>query len=338
MDNSSQPTRLLIITLGDPHSINVYAVNHLLRKAERDLPILVIGSYWQWQHQVAALNLPQLPFTHIKEIPAAAKPGFYFWDILPDFPRLPADELSAAQKGMLAVAPLHALKTLSLQQFKPAVLTCPIDKHSCSLAGFSYPGHTEYFCDEWGGGQGIMVLAGGRLRVGLVTNHVAVKDLSGQLTFDLVTAKIDLFITTLREHLGFAFPRVAVCGFNPHCSDNGLFGDEEQRMITPAVEAAQTRYGATAFIKGPEPADTVFYRAFHGEYDAVLAMYHDQGLGPLKTVHFDSAVNLTGGLRLFRVSPDHGPARDLYLSDGKVSLESFNMAYSYCRRALRLPS
>jgi 4-hydroxythreonine-4-phosphate dehydrogenase len=193
-----------------------------------------------------------------------------------------------------------------------AVVTGPIDKYAARAADFAYPGQTEFFADLWQS-QAIMILAGPKLRVGLVTNHLALRDVAGAISSDLICSKAILLTQSLRSTFGITCPRVAVTGLNPHAGDGGLFGDEEHRLIAPALKRAQLLLGSEATLTGPLPADTAFYRGYRGDFDAVLAMYHDQGLGPLKTVHFDDAVNISGGLRHFRASPDHGPAADLFL-------------------------
>ena len=146
-----------------------------------------------------------------------------------------------------------------------------------------------------------MILAGPKLRVGLATNHLALKDVPKALNQDLVRRKIELLKSSLAKILGLEFAKIGVCALNPHASDNGLFGDEEEKNIR-ACHISSFENDVT----GPFPADTLFHFAYTGQYDGVLAMYHDQGLGPLKTVHFYDAVNITGGLKHLRVSPDHG--------------------------------
>ena len=214
-----------------------------------------------------------------------------------------------------------------------AVVTGPIDKYAAKCAGYSFPGQTEFFADLWQT-PAIMILAGPQLRVGLATNHLALRDVPGSLTQRLIVDKLLLLSQSMREIYGIATPRIAVCGLNPHASDQGLFGDEEARVIVPAITEARLHLGKSATLVGPVPADTAFYFGYKGEFDCVLAMYHDQGLGPLKTVHFDNAVNISGGLRHFRVSPDHGPASDLYLR-GRASpaslVQAINLAVSYLR-------
>ncbi|MCX6129993.1 MAG: 4-hydroxythreonine-4-phosphate dehydrogenase PdxA, partial [Proteobacteria bacterium] len=239
-------------------------------------------------------------------------------------------QLSELERGQIAVTALESLSRKDLKLKDLAVLTSPIDKHSCALAGFKFPGQTEYFEKIWAK-DGLMILAGPRLRVGLATNHLALRDVSAALSLNLIVQKLRLFHDSLQTIFGIAKPRLAVAGLNPHCGDGGLFGDEDQKIIAPAVAVAREK---GLDVKGPLPADTIFFRALSGDFDGVLAMYHDQGLGPLKTVHFYDAINVTGGLPHLRLSPDHGPAAELYGRSGARS-DSFRAALLQVRQYLR---
>jgi len=189
-----------------------------------------------------------------------------------------------------------------------AVVTCPIAKEGLAAAGVPFPGHTEFLAHLCGGAEVAMMLAGERLRVALATIHVALRQAVEMLTPALVEKTIRIAHRFFRDHMGTEAPRIAVAGLNPHAGEGGLFGDEEKTVIAPALAACR-RDGIDA--SGPWPADTVFYRAFRGEFDLVVAMTHDQGLGPLKLVHFEDAVNVTMGLPIVRTSVDHGTAYDL---------------------------
>ncbi|MFG0330084.1 MAG: 4-hydroxythreonine-4-phosphate dehydrogenase PdxA [Phycisphaerales bacterium] len=190
-----------------------------------------------------------------------------------------------------------------------AVVTAPISKTSWRLAGLKrYPGHTELFADRTRTKRYAMMFVAPRLRVVLATIHLPLMEIRNTLTIGRVFEPIDLGDRACRESLGVAQPRIAVCGLNPHASEGGLFGDEEERLIRPAIAMAQE---AGIDAKGPFPADTIFHHAVEGRYDLVVAMYHDQGLIPIKLLAFDSAVNCTIGLPFVRTSPDHGTAFDI---------------------------
>jgi 4-hydroxythreonine-4-phosphate dehydrogenase len=189
-----------------------------------------------------------------------------------------------------------------------AVVTAPIAKESWKLAGYHYPGHTELFAEKTGARRYAMMFAGGPLKVALATVHIPLNGLWGRLNIGTVFHPIELLHEALVNWFEIPKPRIAVCGLNPHAGENGQFGDDEERIIAPAILMARDQ-GIDA--TGPYPADTVFLAAKDGKYDAVVAMYHDQGLIPVKLLAFDQAVNLTIGLPIVRTSPDHGTAFDI---------------------------
>jgi 4-hydroxythreonine-4-phosphate dehydrogenase len=189
-----------------------------------------------------------------------------------------------------------------------AVVTAPIAKESWKLAGYHYPGHTELFAERTGARRYAMMFTGGPIRVVLATVHVPLMGLWNKLNIGAVFQPIELMHQTLVEWFDIPNPRIAVCGVNPHASENGQFGDEEERIIEPAILMARDQ-GIN--VSGPFPGDTIFLAARDGQYDAVVAMYHDQGLLPVKLLAFDRAVNVTIGLPIIRTSPDHGTAFDI---------------------------
>jgi len=189
-----------------------------------------------------------------------------------------------------------------------AVVTAPIAKESWKLAGYHFPGHTELFAERTHAKRYAMMFAGGPLKVVLATVHVPLNSLWGRLNIGAVFQPIELIHQALVDWFDIPKPRIAVCGLNPHASENGQFGDEEERIISPAIFMAREQ-GIDA--TGPYPPDTIFLAARDGKYDAVVAMYHDQGLIPVKLTAFDRAVNLTIGLPIIRTSPDHGTAFDI---------------------------
>jgi 4-hydroxythreonine-4-phosphate dehydrogenase len=202
---------------------------------------------------------------------------------------------------------LDAIEAAS-KKIVDAVVTAPIAKESWKLAGYHFPGHTELFAERTHAKRFAMMFAGGPLKVVLATVHVPLNSLWGRLNIGAVFQPIELIHQALVEWFDIPKPRIAVCGLNPHASENGQFGDEEERIISPAIFMAREQ-GIDA--TGPYPPDTIFLAARDGKYDAVVAMYHDQGLIPVKLTAFDRAVNLTIGLPIIRTSPDHGTAFDI---------------------------
>lgn len=189
-----------------------------------------------------------------------------------------------------------------------AIATCPINKTALKLAGSAYHGHTELLADRSGASRYAMMMTGDRLRVVLVTIHIPLQAVPRELTRNAIVSTIEITDESLKERFGIASPKIAVAGLNPHAGESGMFGDEEARMIAPAVEQARAN-GIDA--SGPYPPDTVFYHALGGAYDAVVCMYHDQGLIPFKLIHFSDGVNTTLGLSIIRTSVDHGTAYDI---------------------------
>lgn len=305
---------MLFITLGDPYSVSISILCRLL---PRSYPLVIIGSAWHWQEQTQGMRALSLTPLDSLDVVEDLPPGNYFYDIGRPDCRVPTTALTALQRGMLAISALQSLcarKRHSASE-RYAVLTCPIDKQACAQAGFAWRGQTEFFAHCYAC-ETIMVLSSAELNVGLVTNHLAIRELPAALSVSLVCSKLKLFAHTLSTQLSRPHPRIAVCGFNPHCGDGGLCGDEELHIIAPAIAAARQAIDGT--VTGPHAADSIFYPARRGEYDGVLAIYHDQGLAPLKACAAYDAVNLSGGLPILRLAPDHGPAADLY---GKESAD-----------------
>ena len=200
-----------------------------------------------------------------------------------------------------------------------AFVTCPISKEAVKKAGFGFPGHTEFIAHLTGTEEFVMMLGGRDLKVVLVTIHEPLRKVAGLVTTESVLKTITITDKAFKADFGIKKPRIAVCGLNPHAGEAGMFGDEDKKIVEPAVKKAR-RAGIDAV--GPLPPDTVFYRAARKkEFDCVVAMYHDQGLGPLKLLHFDDGVNATLGLPVIRTSVDHGTAFDIAWQ-GKASHES----------------
>ena len=240
--------------------------------------------------------------------------------------------------GVAQLAYLQAAYAAVVAGEADALCTAPVSKAQVQLADPRFVGHTEWLEAKTGAKRSVMMLAGSRLRVALVTNHLQLARVARAVTASGILGTITVTHTALRVDFGVARPRIAVCAMNPHAGDRGAFGDEERRLIVPALARAR-RLGIVA--SGPYPADSVFFRAHGGEFDAVVALYHDQGLIPVKlidAVEHDPAVNVTLGLPIVRTSPDHGVAYDL-AGRGKASDASMwaalRMAADLARRRKR---
>jgi len=188
------------------------------------------------------------------------------------------------------------------------LVTAPINKRAMSSEGFGYTGHTEYLEEQFGVDEVAMIMVCDRLKVGVLTGHISLKDVPSQITTEKIVRKLRLMKASLQRDFGIDAPKIAVLGLNPHCGDGGLLGDEEQQIILPAVKAAGEE-GIMAF--GPYSSDGFFSLDNYMKYDAVLAMYHDQGLTPFKALAFEEGVNYTAGLPIVRTSPDHGTAYEM---------------------------
>jgi 4-hydroxythreonine-4-phosphate dehydrogenase len=188
------------------------------------------------------------------------------------------------------------------------LVTSPIDKKNIQSDEFAFPGHTEFLADYANEENPLMILCHEGLRVALATGHMALEDVSNKLSSDLIERKLDTLNKSLTQDFGIHRPRIAVLGLNPHNSDNGLMGDQEAQVISPAINNAKEA-GILAF--GPYPADGFFGSPQRGKFDGILAMYHDQGLAPFKALAFDEGINFTAGLPIVRTSPDHGVAFDI---------------------------
>ena len=203
------------------------------------------------------------------------------------------------------------------------LVTAPINKATIQSPGFHFPGHTEYIETSVGdGNKALMILMNESLRVALVTTHLPIKEVSKAITKEAIIEKATIFHKTLRRDFRISTPRIAVLSLNPHAGDNGLLGSEEQEVIKPAIDELE-KAGIQAF--GPYPADGFFGSNAYDHFDGVLAMYHDQGLAPFKTIALESGVNFTAGLPIIRTSPDHGTAYDI-AGQGKADENSFRQA------------
>jgi 4-hydroxythreonine-4-phosphate dehydrogenase len=250
-------------------------------------------------------------------------------------PRLATTPGRPARAGGAAqLAYLEAAYAAVASGSADALCTAPVSKAQVQHAERGFVGHTEWLEARTGAKRSVMMLASSRLRVALVTNHLQLARVPAAVTAGGILGTLTTTYTALRDDFGIARPRIAVCAMNPHAGEGGAFGDDERRVVVPALGRAR-RLGIAA--TGPYPADSVFFRAVAGEFDAVVALYHDQGLIPVKlldAVEGDPAVNVTLGLPIVRTSPDHGVAYDL-AGRGEASHESMWAALALAARLAR---
>lgn len=237
---------------------------------------------------------------------------------------------STAAAGKMAALSLEKA-TADLKNGKiDGLVTAPINKSNMPKDDFPFPGHTEFLTTRLEAETSLMFLVSDDLRVGLVTNHLPIAEVAGQVSKPLIMAKIAQMDQTLRRDFGIEKPMIAVLALNPHAGDNGLIGQEDDKIVRPAVyEAKKKRH----LVMGPYPADGFFGSGKHRKVDGILAMYHDQGLVPFKALSFGQGVNYTGGLPAIRTSPDHGTAYDI-AGKGEADPASFRRALFLAQEAV----
>ncbi len=310
----------IAISLGDPAGIGPEIVARAL--AERpDANVIVFGDEGVLARAATAAGVVAPPSTSIRPVTALGPD-----EVTPGHPN------DASGRAQLAY--LTAATDAALAGEVAGLVTAPISKEWIARAGFAFPGHTEYLASRAGVGEFAMMLAGPSLRVTVATTHIPLRDVPRLLTADGIASAIWLTAQALIRNFGIAHPRVAVAGLNPHAGEAGRFGDEEERLVRPGIEMARKRIseiGLTAELSGPLVPDSVFRQAARGQFDAVVALYHDQGLIPLKLLHFDEGVNLTLGLPFVRTSPDHGTAYDI-AGTGQARAVSFLAALDLAAR------
>ena len=318
MSLPGQQTRrrpFLAITMGDPAGIGPEIIVKALASEAiwRVCRPVVIGSLPIFQSMVqslrSSLRVTAVPCEMLVPEWSVIKKGT-LPVIDPLSPRLKTVRLgrAAARSGAASVACIHTAVQLALAGHVSGIVTAPINKEAMHLAGYAFPGHTELLADLTHSKRVAMMLLGGPLKIIFATTHLSIRDLPQALTVPRISQAIRLAHYGLQEYFQMAAPRIGVAAFNPHAGEHGLFGHEERLLIAPAVKQAK-RLGIQAV--GPLPADTLFGEAARGSYDAVVAMYHDQGLIPLKLVAFGKCVNVTIGLPIIRTSVDHGTAYDI---------------------------
>lgn len=298
------------ITLGDPSGIGPEIILKALSDAgiyEMCRPVVIgdsgaLSSAWTGSEKAPIRDIGTLEQARGKsgQIDLLPLSGLNGRDMIPGKPTV--------EGGKAMVAYIRRAVELALQGEIGAMVTCPISKILMQQAGCPFEGHTQFIAHLTNTSDYIMMLAGDRLRVSLVTIHCALKDVPDCLDQTGVYKTIVITSEALRRDFGLNAPRIAVAALNPHAGESGLFGKEEEEIIKPALKRAEDEGFHT---EGPFPPDTLFHKAAVGGFDAVVAMYHDQGLIPLKLLHFSDAVNVTLGLPIIRTSVDHGTAYDI---------------------------
>jgi 4-hydroxythreonine-4-phosphate dehydrogenase len=297
------------ITLGDLNGIGTEVIIKALadpRLLNMMTPV-VYGSTRALSYYRKLMNLEEFNYSQVKtkgQFFSKAINVVNCWeDVIEITPGLPSK-----QAGKAALLCLQKVVEESKEGLIDGFVTGPIDKNTIHSEEFPFRGHTEYLTHIFNAGQSLMLMVGNQLKVGLVTEHVPVKDIASFITKERVELKIRLLEMSLKKDFLISKPKIAVLGLNPHAGDEGLLGSEENEIIKPVIAELKNK-GKVIF--GPFPADGFFASGQHTKYDAVLAMYHDQGLVAFKTLAFDDGVNFTAGLPVVRTSPDHGTAYNI---------------------------
>ncbi len=307
MENHSSLIPPLGITMGCPVSIGPEIILRLYQGQEAfPSPVVVIGDRGVLERTAQQLHVncritSWSPGDHLQPgtIPVYAASTLPVQDLIWGEPTL--------NTGRAMVAYIEQAVQLIQQHHLSGMVTCPISKIALQRTGSPYPGHTEMLAALTAAKRFRMMMAGHRLKVVLVTIHEQLSQVSGLLCQEEILDCVAMTMASLQRDFALSSPKVAVAGLNPHCGESGMFGTEEDECIAPAVSA----YSGPGGLSGPWPPDTVFFRAANGDFDAVIAMYHDQGLIPFKLLHFHDGVNVTLGLPIVRTSVDHGTAYDI---------------------------
>lgn len=312
---------IVAITMGDPCGVGPEIILKALQhSAIRNACIpLIIGSRQALERAAEYVGISVPPIQVLSpEQDAAGHLGDYDpgTALLVSTCDLEGNDLIPGQPTRAAcsatVRSIERAVELTLAGNAHAICTCPIQKANLHRHGFPFPGHTEFLSQLTRTPDVVMMLAGNKLRVALATIHVPLACVRDHLNVSDLAKTFEITALSLKRDFGIESPRLAVAALNPHAGEEGRFGDEESTLISPAIEACRAHLGSVPVsLSGPFPPDTVFFRAYNGEFDGVVAMYHDQGLIPLKLVHFFDGVNVTLGMPIIRTSVDHGTAYDL---------------------------
>jgi len=311
------------ISHGDINGISYEVIMKTLldsRILEMCVPI-IYGSPKVAAYHRKALDINNLSFNHIRSIKEAHQRRIHIVNCINDNVRVELGKATPAAGEAAFMALDRAVSDLE-KGYIDALITAPINKDTIQSDSFNFPGHTEFLAQKFNTEDYVMLMVSETLKVGVVTTHIPISKVSESLTKEAILSKIRLIAKSLQQDFSISKPRIAVLGLNPHAGDNGLLGNEDKEIILPAIIQAKKEGN---IVLGPYPADGFFGSDDYRKFDAVLAMYHDQGLIPFKLASFERGVNYTAGLPVVRTSPAHGTAYSLAGED-KASPESFRQA------------
>lgn len=316
------------ITIGDLNGIGPEVIIKVLRDSRllNYITPVIYGSTKALSYYRKSLHMEDFQYGQVKEAGRFIEKKVNVVNCWQDMIEINAGT-GSKEAGMAA---LTAIKK-SVEDIKngiiDAIVTAPINKHSIQGEEFSFPGHTEYFTHTFESKDSLMLMASDDVKIGTVTGHIPLREVSGKISKENITSKTGILDNTLKSDFGINKPKIAVLGLNPHAGESGLLGDEDDKIIRPVVEQLKNK-GKLVF--GPFPADGFFGKGEYKKFDGILAMYHDQGLIPFKTIAFQSGVNYTAGLPIIRTSPDHGTAYSIAgknMADESSMRSAILMAY-----------
>lgn len=304
---SGKPTRVAI-TLGDPNGIGPEVVLKSLHDPSLmpSMTPILVGSAHVLRVHADVLGFSDLNIHVVDEVPDGMPRGdVAVLDVAEETEPPVMFGSPTPQGGRLAMRAVERAVDACMEGTVDAMVTAPISKAPVREAGYDVPGHTEFIAERTKSAHPAMMMVAGGLRVGLVTSHIPLSDVPSAVTTEAIVEKLDVIDASLRDDFALDDPKIAVFGLNPHAGEKGAFGYEEEEIIEPALEAARSE---GLRVDGPIAADGFFGTQLDADYDAALAMYHDQALVPFKALAFDHGVNYTAGLPIVRTSPDHGTA------------------------------
>jgi 4-hydroxythreonine-4-phosphate dehydrogenase len=321
------------ITQGDSNGVGYEVIIKALsdaRMSELCVPIIYGSSRIFGQYRKQIPESEQINTNVISNAADACFKRVNLINCVPDSMRIETGQptLDGAKAAILALE-------AAMKDFKDglidAIVTAPVNKHTLASAGFGFNGHTEYLIDRCGVDDGLMFMCSEKMKIGVVTNHTPLAKVCAEITQEKILSKLRLLNESLKRDFAVDRPKIAVLGLNPHAGDNGSLGTEEVEIIKPAIEAANEE---DIFAFGPYSPDGFFGTTMQTKFDAVLAMYHDQGLIPFKALAFDKGVNFTAGLPVVRTSPDHGTGYDIAgrnIANQVPMMEAIYMAIDICK-------
>lgn len=307
--NNSEDIPVIGISHGDINGINYEIILKALNdsRMQEMFNCVVYGLSKVVSYYQNSMDVPKVPFNIIKRTDHSNLKKANLINISDLDIKIETGK-STKQAGEMSYLALERAVSDLGKSYIHALVTAPIDKHNIQSDKFKYAGHTDFLADAFKSSNYLMLLVSNSLRIGVVTGHIPIQEVSSSITKDLILSKLKVMHHSLSYDFGIRAPRIAVLGLNPHASDGGLIGTEEQDIIIPAIETAQKN---KMLVYGPYPADGFFASNNYQNFDAILAMYHDQGLIPFKTLSFKDGVNFTAGLPVVRTSPAHGTAFDI---------------------------